>query len=230
MALHGLTALVGGPQATVDGKFDAGAVYVWQWDGTEWVEQAKLIASDGEQGDQFGWSVALSGNTALVGARSDEVGGNLFAGSAYIFRRSGGVWSEQANLTASDAVSFDWFGESVAISGNTALVGAWMDDFDGKIDAGSAYAYGWDGSQWVEQAKLTASDGETDDWFGRSVSVSGNTALVGASVGGSIDEGSAYVFRWDGSVWTEQAIITVEGGQGVRHLTCSGGLWLSTGG
>ena len=215
VALHGLTALVGGPQATVDGKFDAGAVYVWQWDGTEWVEQAKLIASDGEQGDQFGWSVALSGNTALVGARSDEVGGNLFAGSAYIFRRSGGVWSEQANLTASDAVSFDWFGESVAISGNTALVGAWMDDFDGKIDAGSAYAYGWDGSQWVEQAKLTASDGETDDWFGRSVSVSGNTALVGASVGGSIDEGSAYVFRWDGSVWTEQAIIiTVEGGQG----------------
>ena len=215
VALSGHTALVGALSHDAGGTINAGSAYVYRWDGETWAEQAKLIASDGEPTDQFGLSVALSGNTALVGANQDNVGGIINSGSAYVYRWDGETWVEQAKLTASDGQAGDGFGVSAALSGNTALVGAWNDDVGDNSDAGSAYVYRWDGDTWVEQAQLTASDGEASDFFGESLALRGNTALVGAyldDVGGVTDVGSAYVYRWDGSQWVEQAKLIASDG------------------
>ena len=203
VAIRGNTALVG---ARLGGTTDTGAVYVYQFDGSDWVEQDVLTASDGQPNDRFGISVALGENTILVGADLDDRRGKMDAGSAYLYRWSGSRWVEQAKLTASDGESGDQFGRSVALSGNTALVGAQLGDAGDVTDAGAAYVYRWDGNTWVEQAKLTASDGGADDDFGASVALSGNTALVGAlsdDPGGYKDAGSAYLYRWDGGQWVE---------------------------
>lgn len=136
----------------------------------------------------FGWSVALSGDTALLGARGDDQA----AGSAYVFVRSGSLWSQQQKLTASDAAANDRFGWSVALSGDTALVSAPY-----HYPTGSAYVFVRSGSVWSQQSTLTASDGAAGDYFGRSVAVSGETALVGApddGHAGGIYAGSVYVF------------------------------------
>src|SRR5690606_25340027 len=133
----------------------------------------------------FGISVSVSGDIALVGAPRGE----SLRGSAYVFVRSGASWSEPAQLTASDGTAGDWFGQSVSVSGDSALVGAHGDD----SFRGSAYVFVGSGGSWAQQAKLRASDGASNDYFGWSVSVSGDTALVGA-YGDDSRQGSSYVF------------------------------------
>ena len=118
-----------------------------------------LTASDGEIGDDFGHSVAFNGSTVVVGAWFDDIGGNPGQGSAYVFKRQGGVWVEVQKLTASDGAAGDNFGLSVAVSGSTIVVGAWFDDIGGNPDPGSAYVFNLQDGHWVETQKLTASDG-----------------------------------------------------------------------
>jgi hypothetical protein len=170
-------------------------------------EQQKLTASDGAAGDLFGISVAISGELALVGARRDDDNGES-SGSAYVFERSGSVWSQVAKLTASDGVRAGFFGTSVAISGDLAVVGAFQND-DGD-NSGSAYVF--DASAgWSEVARLTASDGALNDGFGGSVAISGDLALVGAfsdDDGGQLSSGSAYVFERSEGVWSQVAKLT----------------------
>ena len=163
--------------------------------GGQATEQAKLIASDGARLDKFGFSVSISGDTAVVGAGSGD-GNFVDSGSAYVFVRSGTTWSEQAKLTASDGAAADFFGNSVSISGDTALVGAPRDD-DNGTNSGSVYAFLRSGGSWSEEAKLSASDGAVDDRFGESVSIRGDTALVGAFLDddNGNDSGSAYVYQ-----------------------------------
>jgi hypothetical protein len=185
-----------------------GSAYIVHYDGTAWVEQQKLTASDAETGDQFGHSVSISGDMAIVGAAvNDDDGTN--SGSAYIFHYDGGQWVEQQKLTASDAASNDLFGWSVSISGDTAIVGAPYND-DAGSNSGSAYIFHYDGSQWVEQQKLTASDASYYNEFGYSVSISGDTAIVGAYKNGKAgpNSGSAYIFSYDGNQWGEQQQLT----------------------
>jgi len=172
------------------------------------IPQFKLTASDAAGEDFFGCSVSVSGDTAVVGSSFDDDGGTD-SGSAYVFTRSGSTWTQQAKLTASDAAVEDRFGDSVSVSGDTAVVGAWKDD-DGGESSGSAYVFTRSGSTWTEQAKLTASDAAVEDLFGRSVSVSGDTAVVGSSFDDDAGEssGSAYVFTRSGSTWTQQAKLT----------------------
>ena len=195
VAISGDTALVGAYYDDDDAS-GSGSAYLYQRqaDGS-WSETSKLTASDGAAGDNFG-SVAISGDTALVGALYDDDNGSN-SGSAYIYQRQAdGSWSETAKLTASDAAAGDYFGSSVAISGDTALVGARYDDDDGD-NSGSAYLYQRqaDGS-WSETAKLTASDAAAGDYFGYSVSISGDTALVGARYDDDDgdESGSAYLY------------------------------------
>ncbi len=141
MALSGDTALLGSFLDSTPAGIYAGSAYVFVRSGTLWTQQAKLTASDGSAANFFGWSVALSGDTALAGARFSNPGTGLTAGSAYVFVRSGTLWSQQAKLTAGlDSSEDDQFGYSVALSGNTALVGA---PFDATAGArhGSAYAF-----------------------------------------------------------------------------------------
>ncbi len=174
----------------------------------------KLTASDAAAGDVFGFSVALSGDTALVGAVGDDDAGS-FSGSAYVFVRSGTSWIQQAKLTASDAASNDIFGGSVALIGDTALVGAAGDDDAGSV-SGSAYVFVRSGTTWTEQAKLTASDAAAGDRFGIAVALNGSTALVVApnDDDAAFSSGSAYVFVRSGTTWSQQAKL----GPGPAHL------------
>jgi MYXO-CTERM domain-containing protein len=210
VAVDGDTALVGAwADNTAQGE-NAGSVYVFVRSGTSWTEQARLEASDGAADDFFGGSVALSGDTALVGSLSDTARGEN-AGSAYVYVRSGTSWTEQAKLEASDGAADDWFGaSSVALSGDTALVGASRDDTERGEDAGSAYVFVRSGTSWTEDAKLEARDGAGADFFGSSVALSGDTALVGAAGGDTA--GSAYVFVRSGTSWTEQATLRASDG------------------
>ncbi len=170
-------------------------------------EIAKLVASDAAALDEFGLSVSISGDTAIVGAlRDDDVPND--SGSAYVFQKVAGTWTQVAKLTASDAAAGDHFGESVSISDDTAIVGAHFDD-DVPNDSGSAYVFvkpggGWSGSL-TEDAKLTASDAAADDRFGLSVSISGDTAIVGALLDDDVPSGSgsAYVFVKPGGGWAD---------------------------
>jgi hypothetical protein len=168
--------------------------------GTDWTEQAKLSAADAAGGDQFGSEVALAGDTALVGAPFDDIGIRAEAGSAYVFVRSGTVWTQQAKLRASDAAAMDQFGYSVAVSGNVALIGAAFDNNQRGTDAGSAYTFVRSGTAWTQRIKATAPDGAAGDFFGWSVALTAGTAVVGAiqdNTSAGADAGSAYVY-WQG--------------------------------
>jgi uncharacterized repeat protein (TIGR01451 family) len=206
VSISGDTLVVGAPLATTPGG-SAGAAYVFVRSGSVWTQQQKLVASDGESGDFFGASVAISGDTVVVGAYRDANAGGFDAGAAYVFVRSGTTWSQQQKVTAADGAAFDDFGFSVSISGSRFVVGAYQDDNAGGANAGSAYVFVGFGGTWAQEQKLVASDGAAVDFFGYSVSISGDTVLAGAfaddTVGGT-DGGSAYVFVRSGIVWGEQ--------------------------
>ncbi len=179
----------------------AGTAYAFVRSGGTWSEQAQLTPTDPPVNAQFGFSVAVSGDTAVVGAIRDAA--NLKSGAAYVFDRVGGSWSEPAKLTALDAAEDDEFGYSVAVSGNTAVVGARGDGDKIGDMPGAAYVFVPGGETWVQQAKLTSIDSAAGDRFGQSVSVSGDTALVGADLNESpiSNEGAAYLFVRTGVSW-----------------------------
>lgn len=199
VSIAGNTAVIGAPNDD-DAGFGSGSAYVFVRDGTSWSEQAKLTASDAGASEVFGISVAVSGETAVVGAHFDDAPYHD-SGSAYVFVRDGTTWSEQAKLTANDVSADAYFGGSVAIEGDTIVIGANGDDGAGT-DAGAAYVFVRNGTIWSQQAKLTAIDALAAYQFGRSVSISGDTAVVGAPHGGS---GLAYVFVRSGTIWNQQA-------------------------
>ncbi len=170
-------------------------------------EVAKLIASDGATGDDFGHVVAVDGDTALIGAYGDGDDDNGSAsGSAYVFTRSGGAWTQQAKLTASDGAELDLFGGSVALAGDTALIGARRDDDNGE-NSGSAYVFTRRDGEWTQQAKLTASDAARHGLFGGGVALADDTAFIGAFCN-DICSGSSYIFTRRAGVWAEQAKLT----------------------
>lgn len=205
VCINGDTAIVGASSSDGNEQL-SGSAYIFVRNNDQWIEQAKLIASDGEHGDKFGVSVSISGDTAIVGANGDN--------SAYIFVRNNGVWSEEAKLTASDRGNRAEFGISVSISGDTAIVGAYWDGQLGS-DSGSAYIFIRNNGEWNEEAKLTASDGAPYDNFGLRVSISNDTAVVGAhkndNSNGS-DSGSAYVYIRNNGEWNEQAKLIARDG------------------
>ena len=197
---------------------EAGAAYVYERDSSgNWIEAQKIVASDRAANDEFGVSVSISGNYAIVGTYledEDASGGNTMSGSgsAYVFERdSSGNWIEAQKIVASDRAASDLFGISTSISGNHAIVGAILEDEDTAgantaSSSGSAYIFQRDSSgNWIESQKIVASDRDVDDWFGFSVSISGNYAVVGAqqedqdTSGGNtlFNPGSAYIFELD---------------------------------
>jgi hypothetical protein len=166
--------------------------------------ETKLTASDAAAGDLFGFSVAIDGDTAVVGAYGDNFGQASGQGSAYVFERRAGAWIEVAKLTASDAAGGDRFGWSVAISGDRAIVGApFNGDGADAINVGSAYVFERDAGgpdAWDQVASLNAGDAAAGDFFGSSVAISGDRAVVGAP--GDDSSGSAYLFERDaGGGW-----------------------------
>jgi hypothetical protein len=155
-----------------------GAVHVFANDGTGWTEEAKLVADDPEISANLGWSVAISGENIIAGSRQDDANGFVDAGSAYVFKWNGAEWSQAAKLIASDSATDDKFGESVAISGDTAVVSAPHKNF-GEPYNGAVYIFFYDGAAWIEVANLVALSDSL--LFGRTVSVSpsGDMVVVG---------------------------------------------------
>jgi FG-GAP repeat protein len=199
VAILGTTAIVGAYQND-DAGSRSGSAYLF--DTETGIQIAKLTANDATGGDFFGWSVALSNTTAIIGANGDDDGGNS-SGSVYLFDIKTGT--QITKITASDAASNAQFGVSVAISGTTALVGAFRDD---SPDNKSGSAYLFDTKTGVQITKLTPSDSAAEDEFGRSVSISGTIAIIGArgNDDAGSDSGSAYLF--DTETWVQIAKIT----------------------
>jgi hypothetical protein len=195
VCLSGKWAFVAATQAQGG---ERAAVYAFRRDGSLWVQEQRLIATDGEGDNDFGRSIAASGDWLLIGAP------NLRA--AYLFREHDGRWVQQRKLQEG-AMGVPDFGNSVALEGNRALIGA---PERGMIPGyGAAYVFRCDGKDWVEEQRLTAEHGRRDDRFGWSVSLSGDTALVGAPEA-SAGRGSVYVFRRTGDRWQQEQALTQE--------------------
>jgi len=213
VSVSGDTALIGA-QGDDDEGTESGSAYVFVRSGVNWTQQQKLAAADASADDRFGFSVSVSGNTALIGAfRDDDAGTD--SGSAYVFVRTGSSWTQKQKLTAIDAAGGDWFGYSVSVSGDTALIGANLDD-DAGSKSGSAYVFVTSGVNWTQEQKLTATDAAGGDNFGRAVSVLGDTALIGAygdNDAGS-NSGSAYVFVRSGVIWAQEQKLTASDASG----------------
>jgi len=203
VAISGNTVVVGA-MYNDDVPSDSGAAYVFErglGGPNNWGEIKKLTAGDAAQGDHFGASVAISGDTVAVGAYFDSDVG-LMSGSAYVFARDhGGTgnWGEVKKLTASDAAMGDLFGATVAISGSTMVVGA-VGNEDVGDSSGTAYVFERDAGgleNWGEVKILTPNSGSSNDDFGQSVSISGDTVVVGASSDNDAGPhaGAAYVFE-----------------------------------
>jgi hypothetical protein len=176
--------------------------------------QQKLLATDGATGDQFGTSVALSGDTLVIGASADDIGANQNQGSVYVYTRGDGGWVEQQILTASDGEAQDYFGSSVALVGDFLVVGAYGDDIGGNVNQGSAYVFMRYGGVWTQRQKLVAAGGAPGDLFGYSVAISGDTLAVGsfADNGTNYEQGAVYVYRHGHWGWTLQQQITASDG------------------
>jgi hypothetical protein len=208
-------ALVGAWESDAGGAGKTGAAFVFSRspEGV-WAQEAVLTPADGGVGDQFGLSVSLSQDTALVGSRLNSPGGVTFAGAAYVFKRNqSGTWSQQAKLTANDLAEQDYFGYAISLDQGRAIIGSFAASPGSVTYAGAAYIFarGEDGG-WFQEAKLVASDKQEFDRMGTSVSLSGNRALVGAysaSPSGVKEAGAAYIFfRSTAGVWNQEAKLT----------------------
>jgi hypothetical protein len=239
VAIDGDTIVVGAPgeassasgSEADDSAPAAGAAYVFTRSGGVWTQEAYLKASNAEADDQFGCSVAIDGDTIVVGAYQEDSsasGGETDnnasdAGAAYVFTRSGGVWTQQAYLKASNAEASDKFGFSVGISGDTVVVGAYgeasgsgVETDNSASEAGAAYVFSRSGGIWTQQAYLKANVVESSDFFGKSVAIDGDTIVVGgygedSSTGADEfdntagEAGAAYRFSLDTGVWVQTA-------------------------
>lgn len=196
VSISGDTIAVGAEGVNNTGA-DSGSVYVFVRNGSLWMEQQKLVASDGQPGDRFGTSVVIEGDTIVVGAAGDNNGD----GSAYLFVRNNSTWSEQQKLVG-DQGARAWFGHAVSISGNTIVIGSYRE----RSETGSAHVFVRHGSMWNREWKIIPSDKQAYDRFGISVSIWGDTIVIGSyadDVNG-VDSGSAYVFVRNGATWTRQ--------------------------
>ncbi len=197
VAISGQYALVSGS----DGGASSDYVSVYHIVGNAWTHQAQLFCPDAGSGTyNFGVCAAISGDYAIVGANYADVADDN-AGAAYVYHRDGETWSYMTALTASGAAAQDQFGISAAIEGDYAVIGTVVPN----DQTGAAYVYHLQDGVWTQQARLTASDGETGDKFGISVAISGNSIVVGAAW-----NNAAYVFQRDGETWQQQAELTAD--------------------
>ncbi len=213
------TAIIGAYREDGSAK-DSGAAYIFKKSGTEWYQSAKIIPAnhDGGAGDGFGRAVAIDGNLAAVGALRHSSKG-LYSGAVYLFRQESNGWNQEKKLTPDGIEGGDFFGESVSLSGGWLIAGASGDD-DRGTDAGAAYLFNGDSPLWSLTAKLTPPDGGAGDHFGRSVSLSGAWAAVGADGKDALglNSGAAYLFEGNGVNWQHRSdVASAAPGAGDRY-------------
>jgi hypothetical protein len=213
VAIDGDTALIGAAQGAAAGtgtdNGGAGAVYVFKRLDTGWTEVQKLTADDGVDNDQFGYSVALQGSTAVIGA----VFATSHQGAGYVFTRTVDTWSQTQKLVADDAADDDQLGWSVALDGDTAVLGAPGVTIDDGFATGAVYVFTRSGDTFSQTVRLTADDGVAADDFGFGVAVHGTTAIITSAnaLGG---QGKAYVFSDDGGTWSQGPTLLADDGTG----------------
>lgn len=253
VAISGDTMVIGAPaedgsstgvngSQTSESALQSGAAYVFVRSGGTWIQQAYLKASNTGAYDSFGWSVAISGDTIVVGAHQEDsaattVNGNASdnsasnSGAAYVFKRSGSVWTQQAYLKASNAGAADLFGSAVAVSGDTVVVGANREgsaasgiDGDGSnngaSNSGAAYVFHRDGTSWTQQAYLKSSDSAASAEFGSAVAIDGVRVVVGAPLADGY-RGAAYVFSRSLAAWSQQARLTASNAAPDARFGCA---------
>ena len=211
VSISGNYAIIGAYQDDVGANTDQGSASIYQYNGSAWVFMQKITDASGVAFENFGNSVSISGNYAVVGAYGDNVGANTAQGSASIYQLSGSTWTLMQKITDATGAALDAFGVSVSISGNYVIAGAWNDDGPFGTDQGSASIYQLTGGVWVLMNKITDATGAINDFFGKSVSISGNYAMVGAyrdDVGANSDQGSASIYQYNGSNWVLMEKIT----------------------
>ena len=199
-------------------EVSTGSVYVFHYDGKDWIEENRLMTSDGNTGDFLGHNISINDQYALISASGDDDYGS-YSGSAYIYHRDGDRWVEQAKLTASDAQENDYFGNAVALYEDFAFVGAYHEDELG-YRSGAVYVFAKVGNQWIEQQKLTNWEGKASTILGISISVCDSLALIGAvgeSTNGS-SAGAVYVYRLDDNLWKPQTKLLASDGKTNDHF------------
>jgi hypothetical protein len=200
IAASGEWLVVGAPGEDAASVLNAGAAYVYRFNGSVYELDSPLNAADAGNNDEFGSALAIDGDVIVIGAPEDDLPSGSGAGSAYVFERSGSIWQQRAKLVAPDGRTADLFGASVAISGDLVVVGAPYDDIDGiGVNVGSAHVFERTGGTWNHALTLLASDAGTNHRFARSVAVSGNRVLVGAP---EVEQGAGavYAYRFEGLI------------------------------
>ena len=211
IALQGSTAVIGAALASGH----QGAVYVFTRSVDTWMQAQKLVAEDGASGDQLGWSVALDGDTAVLGAPGATLTPGFATGAAYVFTREGDTWSQTAKLTAADGAAQDGFGFGVAVHGTTAIATSVNATVGPNAVQGAGYVFSSDAGAWTQVTKLVADDGATNDSLGYAVAFDGTTAMLSApfaTIGVNPFQGAVYAFADNGGTWSQvQKIFSPEG-------------------
>ena len=196
VAMSGTRALVGAPYTAVDGTPARGAVYVYDGSTSDWTQTGKVVADSGNPGDGFGYSLAASDTTMVVGAGAVNAG----QGAVYVFDDENGTWTQNIELVADDGAAGEDFGYAVAVLDNTIIVGADRATVNGNTQQGAAYIFAASNGSWTQTQKLTASDGAANEFYGAFVGLSDQAALVGvpyATVDGNAVQGAAYFYARD---------------------------------
>ncbi len=201
--INGNDAIVGAYFDDISGQTNAGSAYVFVYGGASWTQQQKLTASDYAANDEFGWSVSIDGDYAIVGAHKED-GSGTERGAAYVFYRSGSSWTEQQKLTPGDTADGDYFGKSVSIDGEYAIIGA-----PGKnSDQGFSYIFKRTGTVWTQMTKIGATGSNKLGW---SVSISIPCVIMGA-YGTNSNVGAAHIYELVGSSWYGKGALTASDG------------------
>lgn len=232
VAIDGDTVAVGAPDDHVGDNNVQGVVYAFERDGDTWSPGQRIVAAEGSSFANFGTSIAVDGDTVVIGSPNMTIGGQFRQGAVYVFTRADDGWAEQRILTPSDAAPEVAFGTSVDLDEGTIVVGASGPALDFLVSHGSAYVFTGADAQWAEQAKLAPTDAHVNNRFGTSVAIDGDAVVVGApyqgqTAGVDLQKGSAVVFTRDGDGWTQQrklvAKTTAQGDHLGTSVDVSGG-------
>ncbi len=214
-SIYGNTAVVTAPGED-QAASGAGAAYVFVKSGASWIEQQKLISNDGTSNDGLGGAIDIYEDTIILGAEYDAPNGTR-SGSAYVFTRSGSTWTQQAKLIPSDGDSNDYFGHSVAVYKDMAIIGAHRDE-DAGSNGGSTYLFTRSGSTWTQQAKILPLDVSAGYYFGKAVAVYEDTMFISAERDSTASSlaGSVYVFSNIAGTWTQQTKLFASNASSIR--------------